>query len=196
MKQVILITGTPAVGKTTTAKALAVKLDAEYINLTDYAKTYNLTLGEDKERNTIIIDEEKMRQKLSETINASNNTNIVIDGHYASAVTPTEHVTQVFVLRRDPRELKQFMEQCGYTGTKMWENLQAEIIDVCLGEAVEAHAGRVCELDITGKPVEAVVADIMDVLEKRKTCFVGTVDWLGMLEREGITDQYLKTEFT
>ena len=43
MKQVILITGTPAVGKTTTAKALAVKLDAEYINLTDYAKTNNLT---------------------------------------------------------------------------------------------------------------------------------------------------------
>jgi hypothetical protein len=32
----------------------------------------------------------------------------------------------------------------------------------------------------------------LDVLEKRKTCFVGVVDWLGMLEQEGLTDEYLK----
>jgi adenylate kinase len=191
-KKVILITGTPCVGKTTTAKALANKLNAEYINLTDYAKSNDLVLEEDTERNTLIIDEENMPQKLTETINASEKTTIIVDGHYASAVTSPELVPQVFVLRRDPRELKQFMEKRGYTGTKMWENLQAEIIDVCLGEAIEAHAGRVCEMDVTGKPVEAVVADIVDVLEKRKTCFVGTVDWLGMLEREGITDQFLK----
>ena len=192
MKRVILLTGTPCVGKTTTAKALAAKLNAEYINLTDFAKTYNLTLGEDKERNTIIIDEEAMQQKLSEVIDATDNANIIVDGHYASAVTPTAHVALVFVLRRNPKELKQFMEKCGYTGSKMWENLQAEIIDVCLGEAVEVHAGRVCELDVTGKSVEEVVAEILDVLEKRKTCFVGVVDWLGMLEREGLTDEYLK----
>ena len=192
MKRVILLTGTPCVGKTTTAKVLAAKLNAEYINLTDFAKTYNLTLGEDKERNTIIIDEEAMQQKLSEVIDATDNANIIVDGHYASAVTPTEHVALVFVLRRNPKELKQFMEKCGYTGSKMWENLQAEIIDVCLGEAVEVHAGRVCELDVTGKSVEEVVAEILDVLEKRKTCFVGVVDWLGMLEREGLTDEYLK----
>jgi adenylate kinase len=191
-KRVILITGTPCVGKTTTAKALAAKLQAEYINLTDFAKTYKLTLGEDMERHTTIIDEEAMRQKLSEVIDTLENPNIIVDGHYASAVTPEEYVAQVFVLRRDPRELKQFMEQRGYSGNKMWENLQAEIIDVVLGEAIEVHAGRVCELDVTGKPVEGVVAEILAVLEKHKTCLVGTVDWLGMLEAEGLTDQYLR----
>ncbi len=41
-KRVILITGTPCTGKTTTAKALAAKLNAAYINLTDYAKANNL----------------------------------------------------------------------------------------------------------------------------------------------------------
>ena len=192
MKRVILITGTPCVGKTTTAKRLAQKLNADYINLTDYAKTHNLTLGEDKERKTIIIDEEKMQTKLGEAIDVSNNVNIVIDGHYASAVTPTQHVAQVFVLRRHPKELKILMEKCGYTGSKMWENLQAEIIDVCLGEAVEVHAGRVCELDVTGKNIDEVVNDILDVLEKRKTCTVGKVDWIGTLEQEGVLDQYLK----
>jgi adenylate kinase len=192
MKQVILITGTPAVGKTTTAKALAAKLQAEYINLTDFAKTHNLTLGKDKERCTVVIDEEKMQQKLGEIIDASQNSNIIIDGHYAAAVTPKDHVANVFVLRRNPKELKTFMEKRGYSGSKMWENLQAEIIDVCLGEAVEVFAGRVCELDVTGKTVEEIVKDIMDVLEKRKTCFVGAIDWMGTLEREGILDEYLK----
>ena len=150
-KRVILITGTPCTGKTTTAKALTAKLNAEYINLTDYAKTYKLTLGEDKERKTIIINEEKMQTKLAETITASNNVNIIIDGHYAAAVTPTNLVTKVFVLRRNPKELKKFMEKCGYTGTKMWENLSAEILDVCLIEAMQSQQGKVCELDVTGK---------------------------------------------
>lgn len=192
MKQVILITGTPCVGKTTVAKALSLKLDAEYINLTDYAKANDLILGKDEERDTLIIDEEQMPKKISETIEASTKKNTVIDGHYASAVTPTENVVLVFVLRRNPKELKEFMEKRGYTGNKLWENLQAEILDICLGEAVEIHAGRICELDVTGKTVEQVISDIMDVLEKRKTCFVGTIDWLGMLEREGLIDQFLK----
>ena len=44
MKRVILITGTPCVGKTTTAKSLATKLGAQYINLTDFAKTLQLNV--------------------------------------------------------------------------------------------------------------------------------------------------------
>ncbi len=191
-KRVVLITGTPCTGKTTTSKILTVKLNAEYINLTDYAKTFGLTLEEDKERKTIIINEEKMRTQLVETINAADNVNIVIDGHYASSVVPTEMVTKVFVLRRNPKELKKFMEKCGYVGTKMWENLSAEILDVCLIEAIQEQQGKVCELDITGKTVEEVVIEILDVLEKGKKCYSGIVDWLGMLEREGLTDQYLK----
>jgi len=191
-KRVILITGTPCTGKTTTAKALTAKLNAEYVNLTDYAKTHKLTLGEDEERKTIIINEEEMQTKLAETINASNNVNIIIDGHYAAAVTPPSLVTQVFVLRRNPKELKQFMEKCGYVNTKMWENLSAEILDVCLIEAMQFQQGKVCELDVTGKAVEEIIGEIIDVLDKGKKCYSGIVDWLGMLEREGITEQYLK----
>jgi adenylate kinase len=191
-KRVILIAGTPCTGKTTTSKALTSKLNAEYINLTDYARTNKLIRGEDKERKTIIINEEKMNKKLAETIAASNNINIIIDGHYAASVTPTSLVTKVFVLRRNPKELQKFMEKCGYAGTKMWENLSAEVLDVCLIEAMQAQQDKVCELDVTGKTVEEVVNEIIDVLDKGEKCYAGIVDWLGMLEREGLTDQYLK----
>ena len=191
-KQVILITGTPCVGKTSTAEKLAAKLKAQYINLTDFAKTYNLTLGEDLERQTTIIDEEKMRVKLSQTINATDNANIIIDGHYAAAVTPTEFVANVFVLRRNPKELKEFMQKRGFSDAKLYENLSAEILDSCLIEAMQTQQGKVCELDITGKTIEENVAEIVEVLDNGKKCYAGFVDWLGMLEREGLTDQYLK----
>lgn len=191
MKRVILITGTPCTGKTTTAKQLAQKLNAQYINLTDYAKTYGLTLGEDKQRKTTIINEKAMKQKLAQTINAAQ-TDIIIDGHYAAAVTPPNLTTHVFVLRRNPKQLKQYMEKCGFEGAKLWENLSAEILDSCLIEALQTQQGKVCELDVTGKTVEETTSEILDVLEGRKKCYSGTVDWLGMLEREGTTDQYLK----
>jgi adenylate kinase len=192
MKSVVLITGTPCVGKTTTAKQLSDKLNAQYINLTDFAKTHKLTLGEDTKRNTTIIDEDAMQQKLKETIETSTYANIVVDGHYAAAVTPNSQVTKVFVLRRNPKELKEFMQKSGFSDAKLYENLSAEILDSCLVEAIQNQSGKVCELDVTGKTVEENVTEIIDVLDKGKKCYSGIVDWLGMLEREGLTDQYLK----
>ncbi len=192
MKHVILITGTPCVGKTTIAKILTDKLNAEYINLTNYAKTRNLTLDEDKIRQTTIINEKAMRQELEKTIQDSSNQTIIIDGHYAPAVTPSELVSNVFVLRRNPKELKIFMENRGYTENKLWENLSAEILDSCLIEAIQTQQGKVCEIDATSKTVDEVTAEILDVLGAPKKCCIGFVDWLGMLEKEGLTDQYLR----
>ncbi len=195
MKQVILITGTPCVGKTTVAVPLAGKLGACYINLTDFVKTNDLVLGKDEGRNTLIIDEEKTRKKLAETIEAAENTVIIVDGHYASAIVSTQYAPKIFVLRRNPKELKSFMQKRGYSGNKLWENIQAEILDICLGEALQVHAGNVCEIDVTNKPVEKVVDDILDLLDKRKSCLVGGIDWMSVLEREGILDEYLRNDF-
>ncbi len=191
MKQVILITGTPCVGKTTLAKQLANSLSALYVNLTDYAKQNNLTLGEDTQRNTTIVDEEKMRQALTTTINMSE-TSVVIDGHFAASVVPKSLSTHVFVLRRNPIELKKFMQKTGFSEAKMYENLSAEILDICLVEAMENQEGKVCELDVTAKTVEQTVDEVLAVIRGEKVCSCSVVDWLGMLENEGLTDQYLK----
>jgi adenylate kinase len=193
MKQVILITGTPCTGKTTTAKNLTQKLNALYINLTEFANTHQLTTSEDKQRKTLIIDEEKMRKKLTETINTTQNAAIIIDGHYAAAVTPKRYVTRIFVLRRNPIELRKLMEKRGFHDTKLWENLASEILDVSLVEALQEHGeDKVCELDATGKTAEAVATEILNVINKNKKCPIGQVDWLGMLETQGLTNQYLK----
>jgi adenylate kinase len=192
-KRVILITGTPSVGKTTIAKHLTAKLDALYINLTEFTNKHCLILGEDKRRKTKIIDEEKTRTKIAKNINATEKPNIIIDGHYAAAVVPKPYVTRVFVLRRNPIELRRFMEKRGFSDAKLWENLASEILDVCLVEALrEQEKEKVCELDITGKTAENVTREVIAILEKRKKCSANGVDWLSLLEKKGLIGEYLK----
>ena len=193
-KRVILITGTPCVGKTTLAQKLAQTLNAQYINLTDLAEKENLTLGKDKERDTTIIDEVKMRRKLRQIIEKTDQTDLVIDGHYAAAVTPKTMTSNIFVLRRHPAELRTLMQKRDYNNLKQSENLSAEILDVCLVEALQKQPSeKVCEIDITGKTVDATLAEVIKVLEGKQKCYFGFVDWLGLLEREGKIDEYLST---
>ena len=191
-KRVILISGTPSVGKTTLARKLAEQLTAKYINLTELAKNEHLIFSEDKERETNIIDEAKIRCKLKALI-IKTNGDIIIDGHYAAAVTPKNLVTNVFVLRRNPIELRKVMQERGYSQKKQNENLAAEILDVCLVEALQKQdTSKICEIDITAKSIENTLGEILAVLKGEKKCYTGIVDWLGVLEREGKLDDYLK----
>jgi len=191
-RRVILLTGTPCVGKTSVARLLTSRMGALHVNLTELATRENLTSGRDEERGSIIVDEIRMRRRIRRTIESSDK-DVVIDGHYAVSVVPKGLVTYAFVLRRDPVELRKFMEQSGFSGRKLWENLASEILDVCLVDALTLHGeGKVCELDVTGKSVEEVVGEILGVLSGYKKYRVGVVDWLGKLESEGLLEEFLK----
>ena len=180
-------------GKTTVARELAKKLDAYYINLTEFAKQNYLILGEDEERHTSIVDVGKMREKIADAIDAAEKTDIIIDGHYAPTVTPKDKVTIVFILRRNPIELREFMLKCGFNDKKLWENMASEILDVCLVDALQAQdEQKVCELDVSERTEKETLDDLFAILAGRKKCRVGGIDWLGMLEAQGILDVYLR----
>jgi len=188
----ILVTGTPGVGKTTVSHKLASKLDAPYVGVTELVKKQQLITGIDENRQTYVADTEKVSKQLQQIL-AKAEGRVIIEGHYAVDVVPNKDVNTVFVLRRDPRELKSALEQRRYEEKKLWENLAAEILDVCLWDALSTcGADKVCEIDVSGKTVEAVVEEMMLVLEKRKERRHGIVDWLGKLENEGQLEEFLK----
>jgi adenylate kinase len=193
VKHVILIAGTPCVGKTSVAHLLSSRLQALYVNLTDLALKEKLIQGKDKQRNSIIVDEDRMKKRLKELVMKSDKENVVIDGHYAVNVIPANIVSLVFVLRRDPVELRKLMEQSGFSEKKLHENLASEILDVCLVDALNVVGQKkVCEVNTTSKSVEDVVQEILLLLASPGNCQVGIVDWLGKLEAEGVLDDYLK----
>jgi adenylate kinase len=189
----ILITGTPCTGKTSAARLLTMVLDAFYINLTQLATKEKLIKGTDKKRDSIIIDETRMQRRIQELLENSRKNHAVIDGHYAVSVVPEKLVTHVFVLRRDPTELKTLMQRCHFSGAKLWENLAAEILDVCLVEALSVYPQRkICELDATGKPLGRLVDEMLEYINGNKKCCVGVVDWLAKLESKGALQEYLR----
>lgn len=190
-RKVILVTGTPGVGKTSVSMKLAARLDTAYIGITDFVKNKKLIIDKDKNRQTLVADTEKATKKLQEILDKSDG-GIIIEGHYVVYVVPKKDVNTVFVLRRDPRELKSVLEKRGYIEKKLWENLTAEILDVCLWDALSICGNdKVCEIDVTGKSVDAVVEEMVLVLEKIKESRFGTVDWLGKLENERQLEEFL-----
>lgn len=191
--ETIIITGTPAVGKTAIAKKLAAKLDAKYVNLTKLAIQEDLILEKDKQRNTLVINEREMKKKIRNLIETSENGTIIFDGHYAASVVPRNLVTLAFVIRRNPIELRDVLKKRKYPKIKIEENLASEILDVCLVEALNLLDGkRVCEINVTGKSLNASLKEISSVIKDISRCQVGLVDWIGQLESKGLLDEFLK----
>ena len=179
-------------GKTSISRSLASKLDAVYISLAELVEREKLIGGVDKARGTLIADMDRVSIRMKEIIEGSER-DAIVDGHYAVDVVQPKDVHLVFVLRRDPIELKKVMETRGFSERKLWENLAAEILDICLWDAVSACGSeRVCEIDVSGKRIEEVLKDVLLVLKEKKKCRVGIVDWLGKLEGEGRLQEFLK----
>ena len=179
-------------GKTAISEKLATRLGAVYVDIAGLVKKEKITSGYDEKRQTLIADSEKLAKRVQQVIEKTRKT-VIVDGHYATETVPKTQVAKVFVLRCHPKQLRQRMEERGFQGAKLRENLAAEILDVCLADAV-ANVGvdKVCEVDTTDKTVDATINEIMSILRNRKQCNVGIVDWLGRLEMEGSLDLYLQ----
>lgn len=171
---------------------LASKLDAVHIDLGEIVKREKLWSDVDKVRGTLVADLSKLSRRIQEMTENSRH-DIVLDGHYGFDVVPAESISVVFVLRREPDELRKLMQKRGFGAKKLKENLAAEVLDVCLFNAVKVSGvDSVCEIDFTGKQAETVVAEMIEVLEGRERRRVGIVDWLGKLEKEGRLEEFLE----
>jgi len=146
----------------------------------------------DRKRKTLVADIEKVSKKIDEIIH-NTATDVIVEGHFAVDVVPPEKISIVFVLRRDPEDLEKILKRRSYSEEKIKENVAAEILDVCLYNAIKVCGeDKVCEINVTSRNVEDVVQEIIKVINGEEKCKIGIVDWLGKLEAEGKLDKYLK----
>lgn len=192
MSRVIVITGTPGVGKTATAKALTSRLNASYIGINELVRDENLIAHLDEDRGTLVADITRLAERVNELLDRADRDQ-VIDGHYAHDVVHVDRATHVFVLRRHPGELRTILAKRGYREDKILENLNSEILDVCLTEALERHGvGRVGEINTSSVTVEETVESMLSVINGGRELTVGKVDWLGQLEAAGRLEEYFR----
>ena len=150
----IIITGTPGTGKTTLAKKIAKKLNFLYLDVNDFIFRNKLSEGYDNKRRTNIIDVKKLNnflikeiktikkntlnQKSSKKIQLKNkikkNEGIIIDSHL-SHYLPKKYADLCIVAKCDIKELNIRLKKKRFNQSKIKENIQAEIFDICYNEA-------------------------------------------------------------
>ncbi len=176
MGKIVVISGTPGVGKTSVALRVAEILDLRYVNLSDLAIEKDLILYKDSKRDTLVVDENSIKNAIRELSNSSDKR-IVVDSHYGEIVDD-EIVEKVIVLRLNPLLLFDRLRNRGYSKEKVRENVEAELLGTCTYNALALHpANKVCEVDATGKGVEEVAGEVIKVIKGAIGCRVW-IDWL------------------
>ncbi len=178
---IILITGTPGVGKTTVSSILSEKLNARLININELVDEKHIYTGIDEERGYKIVDLDALFNELDEIIRKINSDKyIIIEGHLSHFF---ENSDLMIVLRANPDVLRDRMKTKGWKEAKIRENIEAEAIDVCSYEAFEIHGDKVNEIDTSGISPEEVADLIIDVINGDKRFSAGSVDFLEYLEK-------------
>ena len=114
---------------------------------------------------------------------------VILEGHYASAVVPNHLAELIIVLRCDPNELMKRLRRRRIPKKKMYENVAAEVLDVCLVNALESFdRKKVCEIDTTQRTLKSVLREAKEVVDGRINPGFGKVDWLARLEKRGELD--------
>ncbi len=173
--KVIVVTGTPGVGKTHVSQRLAKVLNALHIDLSSFVIERGLYTEYDEEAESYVIDEERVIEELRKVIEEEEL--VVVDSHYGEIV-PEDHVILAIVLRMDPAELRNRLIKKGWKKAKVRENVEAELLSICTINAIEAYGeNKVFEVDATGKEVGEVISEILRII--RGEGIPGhRIDWL------------------
>lgn len=133
--KVIIISGTPGTGKTTLAKNIAKNTGSIYVDVNKVISESNLEEEYDQKRKCKVIDTKKLNKILINLIKDSKKT-LIIDSHL-SHYLPKKYVDLCVITKCDLKILKKRLIKRKYSPKKIEENLECEIFDVCLNEAIE-----------------------------------------------------------
>ncbi|MBI3413022.1 MAG: adenylate kinase family protein [Candidatus Aenigmarchaeota archaeon] len=163
---IIIITGTPATGKTRISNELAKALDRKtgkkfkVLHINTEILRRGLWSSVDKKRKSKNVDMRKLNKFVSEQV--KDNQDLIIESHLAHYFKGDV----VFVLRANIGELRKRMENRGWNGGKIEENLEAERLNVILGEALDIHGKKCIEIDTYRKTPKSVARTMFRHVER------------------------------
>jgi len=173
---VVCVTGTPGVGKTTISLNVKEKLLGtnmfEFLNVGDLIKEKKLFSEWDDEMNCSIFDEDLVNleiKRIVASLQRDGKKGLLIDFHSVGFL-PRRLVDHVVVIRADTNVLWTRLEQRNYPTEKIQENVQAEIFMESKSEAEDQFGeDRVIEkLNNSASERERIVDLIVELLIKQR----------------------------
>ncbi len=173
---IIAITGTPGTGKTSVASNLK-KKGFTVIDLKQVVFDNNFILGIDKERNTTIADIKELDSHIKKKF--FNKDILFVEGHIAHLLTS---IDKIIILRLHPSKLKKILVNRNWKKDKIHENIEAEILDIILCEAVNIHTAKKCfEIDGTNLSIKDITNCVLELVNNKfkniKKYKIGKIDW-------------------
>jgi len=163
------ITGTPGTGKSAIGEELA-RRGHRVVRIAETVGPY--TTGTDDERDTRLIDTDRWAAEFAPVDG-------FVEGHFAHLL-PCDRIV---VLRCRPDELEKRLARRQYAQRKIRENAEAEALDACLIETVEAFDPSVIlELDTTVLDVPSCADRIERFCRGEIPAGFGTLDFSSYLE--------------
>lgn len=172
----IALTGTPGTGKTSVSNVLR-QNGFEVVDLNKIAIEKDFLIGTDEKRNSRIIDVDRLSSYVKKGYEGKDF--VFIDGHVSHLL---KSVDRVIILRCHPDVLKKRLIRKRWKKEKIKENVEAEMLDIILCEAIDIHAEKkVFEIDTTGESVDSVASSIKEIIRNKfkhmKKYNIGNVDW-------------------
>ncbi len=172
----IALTGTPGIGKTSVSDVLRQK-GFEVVDINKVAVKNNFFVGVDKERDSKIVDINKINNYIKKHYPKENT--IFFDSHISHLLKSVE---KVILFRCHPDDLAKRIRNKKWKKEKIKENIEAEMLDVILCEALEHHSKEnVFEIDTTNESIDEVASSAIEIIENKfknmKKYKIGNIDW-------------------
>jgi adenylate kinase len=169
LPRILILTGTPGVGKTVLAKLIAKRTGFRFLSLGDLVKREGLHKGFDRRARSYIINEPAVRKRLEDYFEDHRTKGVVFETHSIGSFLHRTRGMVVIVLRLDPVALAKRLRARNWPREKIWENVEAEMIDVSLYDSLKfLGKTRVFEIDTTGKGPERLMREILRALSRNR----------------------------
>src|SRR5207245_5445004 len=169
LPKIIIVTGTPGVGKTVVGQLLAKENGFTFLSRSELVKIHGLNNGVDRRARSYIIDEPDVERMLQGYLEDRRERGIIFETHSLNSILHESRGMVAVVLRLDPLVLARRLKGRNWPKLKIWENVEAELIDLSLYDSLKLLGKRsVYEIDATGQSLGKLVREILMELHRGK----------------------------